>query len=168
MTDPYFKGRIGACDIQGDPSWIDVQILSSVPFFTAIEFTFKRRQINFLIDEIASKGMGIAGFMGRSVTHYPQFGTMDEEGQVTSTLEQKVEAVKRFVVDIIQALDAIATYYSRSMLDYATWYASYGRDTYAKLVNRTACKLILQHKLTGCEKWEVVGFPEQGEGHESD
>lgn len=132
-------------------------------FKTILSFSYGGDTYTFTIVDWA--GVRFSWFLTRLITYYGPdagYGTVDEEGAIRATLEEKFLAVERGILDICRTFNLIFESYDTAALSYATWFSEEYRindESYEDYITKLACTNMVEQKLIGpVTGWHIVKF----------
>lgn len=146
--------------IGGQPVRVEVMVFN-LKHATA-DFRYMNQMYSFELN--AWKGRGFTPFSSKLVAAYGSgqgFGSIDAEGHVDASADEKEASVLQAVKDIFRYLNQIVLHQGRSVLDYAVWYRENHkeRDTYEQTIQLVTCHCIVHSDfMQGDITWHVVPF----------
>jgi hypothetical protein len=130
-------------------------------FKTLFDFSWNRLPVTFVITQWQSRRMLtlVTEFLQASTRDSAQFGSIDDFGFPSVTVEQKLNIIQVVVRDMLRCLDLIAGSYPLGMLDYA--FAILERhseeDGYEQYISKRICECIVSSMLTvPDQRWGIV------------
>lgn len=143
---------------------VRVRIMSS--FRTLLDFTFIKNPYTF--DIMKWMGCGQANmyrkFHNAVQRDVVKYGTIDDDGSLNLTLDQKRNVIVQASRDVMACLDVIFTMHQREVIDYAIWYIDHYQraqniNEYGKYITKITCQRILHTNFaSGSVNYQVSEF----------
>lgn len=154
------KRQSFTCTLVGNSTPVSVDIMTS--FAATVNFSFLGHPYMFSVTKWSRRGQ--AQFY--SIFHEVQrdedlFGTLEADGTVKKTTEQKLNCIVQAIKDVMFCLNIITETHQRSVLDYAVYFREKvpDDDTYGHYITLITCHCIVhQHFIYPSAQFTVVKF----------
>ena len=128
-------------------------------FFTVLTFPHNKMSytINLIIDNKHLSQL-LRSYLENN-PHDHQFGTLDDNDNLTTTHPQKIDFCFKIIRDSIQCLDNLFISQKNHLLDYAVYFYRHQKIlNYKNLIQNQICDFIIREKIILNEKFPIMDW----------